>query len=249
MNNAKHSFKLQKESIKALKEVKSAQAKLPVKLATVKGCKDSERELFLVEGESAEGTARNARMTTPYRFQETLGLRGKIPNAYKTNSTSLMNNKEILAVLAAIGYDPQSDDPLANLRVGKIILLSDPVPDGLHINALLLAFFSKILPATLMRKMVFAVVSPKYVLNDNGIQYFGMTVKSVKKQLPKKTDPSKMTYLKGWGEASAASMRSIAFDPKVRRLITIKPPKQSQLDYIESLMGFDSQIRKELLGV
>ncbi len=247
--NARAAFRVSKEAARALKSVRDGTNKLPLKLAAVKDCPANERELFLIEGDSAEGTARAARITEPYRFQETLGLRGVVPNAYKMNWDKLMGNKEIISILAAIGYDPSLKNPLSNLRVGKIILLSDPDPDGYHINALLLSLISALLPNLLLKGLIYTVVSPKYVLNDNGIQYFGMSVEEIQEQIPKKTDINKVSYLKGWGEASAAAMRPIAFDPSTRQLISITKPTDRQFISLKELMGDDSQARKELLGI
>ena len=250
-HDAKNIFKTQVKAIKSLKETTNRNKKLPIKLVSVPDCAPEERELFLVEGDSAAGTASSARMTDPYRYQETLGLRGKLINSYKTTPERLIHSKEILAILSAIGYDPSKKKPLQNCRVGKIILLSDPDPDGAHIDLLEVSFFANLLPELLRKEMIYTVASPKYILNDNDIQYFGSTIKEIRDQVPKnvKVDMDKVSYLKGFGEMKAKALRPVAFDPRTRKLIKIKKPSETQLNYLECLMGGDVSTRRELLGV
>jgi DNA gyrase/topoisomerase IV subunit B len=100
---------------------------LPAKFASWQpGSKSEDRELFLVEGDSAAGTAKEARL--PY--QGILPLRGKIANALKNSEQMVLESEEVLSILAAIGFDINAADPYARLNVGKIICLADPDPDG-----------------------------------------------------------------------------------------------------------------------
>jgi len=114
---------------------KHKRAGLPAKAATAPNCTPDERECFIVEGLSAGGGVRSARNP---RFQELLPLRGKPLNALRSTPEQLLKSEEIMFVLTMIGYDPKKADPLANRRVGKVILLSDPDPDGpLHGDTLI----------------------------------------------------------------------------------------------------------------
>lgn len=249
LREAKNQFAMNKKSTQALKKKRDDITKLPGKLATAPKCKPHQRELFIVEGDSAAGTADSARMEEPFRYQETLGLKGKITNPYKSDSIKLMGNEEVLNILAAIGYDPLKTDPLSSLRVGKIILLSDPDPDGYHIDALVLSVIAKVLPELFYKRMIYTVTAPKYVLNDDGDQYFGMTLAEIREKKPKKANMDKVSYLKGWGEANAISLREIAFDPLTRHLIRIDKPESNYFKHMEDIMGPDVSYRKKLLNV
>lgn len=245
LRGVKEQFTIQKQAIRELNKRKDSNTKMPGKLAIVKNCSVKERELYIVEGESASGTAKGARMTTPYRFQETLGLKGKIINAYKTKDEKILSSEEVLNILTAIGFNPKEKNPVDKLRVGKIILLSDPDPDGYHINTLLLSLFSRLMPSIYKKGMVYAILSPKYILNENGKQYFSSTLKGLQKY---SKNYEKATYIKGWGEVSATALRQIAFNTKTRKLLKIKS-KQHCISDMQKLMGLDITMRKKLLGI
>lgn len=125
LNELKNSFKLSKQAAQALNKVKKNG--LPAKYAAFDSrTKVQDRELFLVEGDSAGGSLKEARL--PY--QAVLPLRGKVMNALKDTKGKTLESEEIINILAAIGYDTKSSDPYAKLTVGKIICLADPDPDG-----------------------------------------------------------------------------------------------------------------------
>jgi len=245
LKGAKEEFTIQRKAIRELNKKRDSNTKFPSKLAYVKNCPDNRRELYIVEGDSAGGTARAARMTKPMRYQETLGLRGKILNAYKAKDEKIMSSEEVLNILTAIGFDPKQKSPVDKLRVGKIILLSDPDPDGMHINALLLSLFSRLMPSIYKRGVIHVALSPKFILNEGGKQFFSNTLKGLEKNAK---NIHKATYIKGWGEISASALRQIAFNPKTRKLIKIKS-KQHCLSEMRKLMGLDISKRKELLGI
>lgn len=248
LRGAKEQFVMQKKALTELKKRQKDSSKMPTKLAKVEGVADDVREIFVVEGDSAAGTAKSARMNNP-RFQEILGLKGKITNALKTKTDTLLHSEEVLNILTSIGYDPTVKDPLSKLRVGRIILLADSDPDGSHINSLICCLFYKLLPQLFTRGMIYAVDGPKYVLNDNGTQYFAQSMKEMRAQLPKGVNPDRASYLKGWGEASAMALREIAFDPETRRLRRLTAPNKKQMEEFELLMGDNSDYRKAMLGV
>ena len=248
MRSAKVDFLSQKKALTSLKKNKNNLLKMPGKLAAAPDCEPKERELFLVEGDSAGGTASRARMVEPYRYQETLCLRGKVPNAYKMPPEKVLANEEVLNILTAIGYEPSVKDPMKSLRVGKVVLLSDPDPDGYHIDALLLALLVTFVPDLFNRELVYRSRSPKYMLTIGKKQYFGMSVDEVKRKANSRHN-HKATYLKGWGEANDDAMRTIAFNPETRHLVLAEPPTKQELREIALLMGDDTAYRKKLLGV
>ena len=248
MQAARSEFAALKKSAHELKRKTKDLTKMPDKLATA-NCSPDERELFIVEGDSAGGTAKGARLKDPYRFQETLPIRGKLTNAYKEKVERVLANDSAQSILSAIGYDPSLEDPLSKLRVARVVLLSDPDPDGEHINCLLLSLLAVYVPELFDRGMVYTVLSPKYMLTDRGRQWFGMSVDEIRDQLPKGVNPDKITYVKGWGECSPSSMRMVAFDPATRRISRTRKPSQKELVNVARVMGFDTQWRKRLLGI
>lgn len=121
----KSKFQASKKVINALRSI--ARKGLPVKASIAPNCKPFEREMFIIEGDSAAGSARAARNAY---YQETLPIRGKVLNALRDPKGRAIESPEIINILAQIGYDPKAEDPYDKLRVGKIVCLADPDPDG-----------------------------------------------------------------------------------------------------------------------
>jgi len=121
----KSQFVASKKVLTALRGI--AKKGLPAKAAVAPNCRPEERELFIVEGDSASGSLKGARDP---RYQEGLPIRGKILNSMKDPNGKALESEEVLNILAQIGFDPKAEDPLSKLRVGKIICLADPDPDG-----------------------------------------------------------------------------------------------------------------------
>lgn len=118
-------FMASKKVISSLRSV--ARKGLPVKGTVAPNCRSEERELYIIEGDSAAGPARQARDS---RFQETLPIKGKVLNALRDPRNKAIESEEIINILAQIGFDPKAENPYDKLRVGKIICLADPDPDG-----------------------------------------------------------------------------------------------------------------------
>src|SRR5690348_15060427 len=140
---------------------------LPGKLADCTSTDLSRTELFLVEGDSAGGSAKQAR---DKEFQAILPLRGKILNTWEVESTSVLASEEVHNLAVAIGCDPGKDD-LAGLRYGKVIILADAASDGLHIATLLSALFLRHFPRLVSEGHVFVAMPPLFRV-DVGKQVF-----------------------------------------------------------------------------
>jgi DNA gyrase/topoisomerase IV subunit B len=232
------------ESKKLLSALKSRKGgiDLPEKLV-VANCKPSERELYLVEGDSASGTAKQARL----RNQEILPLKGKITNAMKAKEAAVLASEEVLNILKAMGFDPSvkaGRDPLDYLRVNKVILMSDPDSDGSHINALILTLFLKFMASAFKRPLIYMVKAAEFTAVWKNKRYFGDTVEEIRSQgVP---DGVKVLHIKGYGEFAASGLKEIAMDPKSRRLVQLTAPSPDEMKSIQALMSEDVSYRRKL---
>lgn len=217
---------------------------LPGILDEAPKCDPAKRELFVTEGESASGTARQARDAS---FQEILPLRGKVINAVKQAASSVFNNKEIQYIIAALGYDVKNG-ATNSLRVGKFIIMCDADPDGFQIAALILGFLAKYTPSIINDGVVYVTELPLYACQHGGNKYYGDTLQDIQKQLPKGTKNPIIIRQKGLGEMAAKDLQELAFNPKTRRLKQITSTKQCY-KLIENVMGKEVAYRKKMFGV
>lgn len=235
----------------------STAASISAFLTSANRCKPEERELFIVEGDSAAGTAKNARLSG---YQEVFKLTGKLANAIRTDLAKLVATKAVGLLLVALGIDTRNIDldqdiskihfSTSKLRVGKILLLADADVDGKHINTLLLTMIWRLVPDAIREGRVYVVDAPLYSAFHANVRYFGDSFDNVAKQLPAKVNPNIISRAKGWGEISADMLRHVAFAPETRSLLKIKPPKDGDGEaYFKSIMGENTQARKDLLGI
>ncbi len=195
---------------------------LPGKLADCISQDLSRTELFLVEGDSAGGSAKQARDKD---FQAILPLRGKILNTWEVASGSVLGSQEVHDLAVAIGCDPGKDD-IAGLRYGKVIILADADSDGLHIATLLSALFLRHFPALVDAGHVFVAMPPLFRV-DVGKQVFYALDEEEKRLLLDKIAREKIkgqvnvTRFKGLGEMNAPQLRESAIHPDTRRLVQL----------------------------
>jgi len=232
---------------KLIKNVRAAHKGLAAKLADVANSKTpfSEREIYLVEGDSAGGTGKVAR---DKNFQAVFSLKGKPLNVMEASKDKVNGNKEIAGILAGIGLDLGHKTPLDNIKFGKIIFLADGDVDGKHINCLLMGLFWKYLPDLFRQGMIYMVDAPEYMCKHKGKTYFSKTKKGMYKKVgAEKID---IRHIKGWGELDAVDLQPIAFDLKGRKLLRVLPPKEKKgvLEF-QALLGKHSGFRKKLLGI
>jgi topoisomerase-4 subunit B len=195
---------------------------LPGKLADCISQDLSRTELFLVEGDSAGGSARQARDKD---FQAILPLRGKILNTWEVASTTVLASEEVHNLAVAIGCDPGKDD-ITGLRYGKIVILADADSDGLHIATLLSALFLRHFPALVGAGHVFVAMPPLFRV-DVGKQVFYALDEEEKRLLLEKIAREKIkgqvnvTRFKGLGEMNPEQLRESAIHPDTRRLVQL----------------------------
>ena len=195
---------------------------LPGKLADCASSDLSRTELFLVEGDSAGGSAKQARDKD---FQAILPLRGKILNTWEVESGAVLASQEVHDLAVAIGCDPGSDR-LDGLRYGKVVILADADSDGLHIATLLSALFLRHFPA-LVREGHVCVAMPPLFRVDIGKQVFYCLDEAERDATLEKAQREKLkgavsvTRFKGLGEMNPGQLRESTIHPDTRRLVQL----------------------------
>lgn len=195
---------------------------LPGKLADCTLQDVNRTELFLVEGDSAGGSAKQARDKT---FQAIMPLRGKILNTWEVDSNEVLASQEVHDIAVAIGLDPGSED-LSKLRYGKICILTDADFDGSHIATLLCALFVRHFTALVKAGHVFVAMPPLYRI-DIGKEVFYALDEYEKQgildriQNEKKSGKAGIQRFKGLGEMNPLQLRETTMDPDTRRLVQL----------------------------
>ena len=193
---------------------------LPGKLADCSSQDLNLTELFLVEGDSAGGSAKQARER---EYQAILPLRGKILNTWEVSSEQVLGSKEVHNIAVALGIDPDNDD-LSQLRYGKVCILADADSDGLHIATLLCALFLRHFPKLVEQGHVYVAMPPLYRI-DLGKEVFYALDESEKEAIldrlkGKKGKPNVQRF-KGLGEMNPMQLRETTMDPNTRRLVQL----------------------------
>ena len=195
---------------------------LPGKLADCASSDPERTELFLVEGDSAGGSAKQARDKD---YQAILPLRGKILNTWEVESGSVLASEEVHNLAIAIGCDPGKDD-LSGLRYGKVIILADADSDGLHIATLLSALFLRHFPSLVNEGHVFVAMPPLFRV-DVGKQVFYCLDEGEREALLARIEREKIkgavsvTRFKGLGEMNPSQLRESTIHPDTRRLVQL----------------------------
>ena len=202
---------------------------LPGKLADCMGEDPMASELFLVEGDSAGGSAKQARNK---ETQAIMPLRGKILNTWEVDSAQVLASQEVHDISVAIGIDPDSDD-LENLRYGKICILADADSDGLHIATLLCALFVRHFKPLVAAGHVFVAMPPLYRI-DIGKRVFYALDEEEKQSILDRIEKEKLRgkvnvqRFKGLGEMNPMQLRETTMSPDTRRLVRLTLDNESR---------------------
>jgi len=217
---------------------------LPGKLADCAN-KSGYSELFIVEGDSAGGSAKNAR----YReFQAILPLWGKIQNTEKTDFDKMMDSEKIQVLIAALGAGVGKNFDIKKLRYDKIILMADADDDGSHIRALLLTFFYNHMPEVLKEGMIYSACPPLYKIVKGKQNIYIMDDQGLKDYKAKNGSKIEVQRFKGLGEMNFEQLKETTMDPLTRTLkrITLDDAEKAA-NIFDICMGKRADLRREFI--
>ena len=228
---------------------------LPAKLSDCRSDDVEHTELFIVEGDSALGTAKSARNS---EYQALLPIRGKILNVQKASLSAMLDNSECASIIQVIGAGSGRSFNLDEARYGRIILMSDADVDGAHIRCLILTLLFKYMRPLIEDGRVFAAVPPLHRIEISGAKkgdfHYTYSDDEMKKYLASLTKADKkwrepIQRYKGLGEMDAEQLRETTMDPEKRTLrrITIKDGVHAEKIF-ELLMGNDVAPRRDFIG-
>lgn len=247
MQSARARHAARDASIKVRRSSPTSRAILPGKLADCSSRTVEDTELFLVEGDSAGGSAKMAR---DRKTQAILPLRGKILNSEGIPLAKVMKNEELKSIVTALGCGIGASFDINSLRYGKIILLMDADSDGHHIAVLALTFFYRHLPELIDAGRVYIAVPPLYRVNK-GLKTFWVNDDAGLNRLRKKLkDKLEITRFKGLGEMPPNTLKETTMDPGSRVLQQVSIPDHSVLEtesVISAMMGRDASARHDIL--
>ncbi|TCS80829.1 DNA topoisomerase (ATP-hydrolyzing) subunit B [Tepidibacillus fermentans] len=220
---------------------------LPGKLADCSTKDASISELYLVEGDSAGGSAKQGR---DRNFQAILPLRGKILNVEKARLDKIFANEEIRAMITALGTGIGDDFDISKARYHKIIIMTDADVDGAHIRTLLLTFFFRYMRELIEKGYVYIAQPPLYQIKQGKTvryAYNDRELEKIKAELPDRPEPVIRRY-KGLGEMDPTQLWETTMDPESRTLLQVSLQDASDADAVfETLMGDKVEPRREFI--
>ncbi len=232
-----HAQKRQKANKQVVRKKVSGGPTLPGKLADCSIQDTTISELFLVEGDSAGGSAKQAR---DREFQAVMPLRGKILNTWEIDSAQVLSSKEVHDIAVAIGVDPGADN-LTGLRYGKICILADADSDGLHIATLLCALFMKHFRLLVEEGHIYVAMPPLYRIDVGKEVYYALDdaekegiLDRIKAE--KKKGNANVQRFKGLGEMNPIQLRETTMAPATRRLVQLTLPNIKKADHVLDML-------------
>ena len=242
---------LQRTDLSKIKELDRKSIKernrLPGKLVdcSSKSIKDS--EIFIVEGDSAGGSAKQARNR---EFQAILPLRGKILNVYNVGLSKIADNNEIQNLIQSLGCGIGKNFEISKLRYEKIILMTDADVDGSHIATLLITFFYKYMKSLIDENKLYLAMPPLFKIYNKNKSFYAYDEKEKDKLIEKefKSENYNITRFKGLGEMPADQLKETTMDQNKRNLILINSEKakkdmKNTESLFETLMGKQAELR------
>ena len=221
---------------------------LPGKLADCSDRDPEKTELYLVEGDSAGGSAKQARQRS---FQAILPLKGKILNVEKATPTKVLSNDEVRTIITAIGAGYGEDFNPDKVRYGKIIIMTDADVDGAHIRALLLTFFYRKMTDLLLQGRIYIAQPPLYLLRKGKVSVYAFDDAERDEKIRGISDDPSKVYIqryKGLGEMNPDQLWETTMDPESRTVLRVSLEDAVEADRIFTiLMGDEVELRRQFI--